>query len=113
MIDDVDLLVQLHDLDTAEIQRRFDEDNLCYVAYLKGVPVGYGWVAAKVARIIEVGLSWKLSPQDRHLWDFVTLPAYRGLGVYPHLLQAILQAESQKAEHCGINFTRVVSGGGS
>ena len=47
------------------------------------------------------GLSWPLGPQDRHLWDFVTLPAYRGRGVYPHLLQAILRAESEGAEHLG------------
>lgn len=99
VIEDVDLLANLHNLDTAEIQRRFDEDNLCYVAYLNDVPAGYGWVATKVARIIEASLSWTLAPQDRHLWDFVTLPAYRGRGVYPHLLQAILRAESQKAEH--------------
>lgn len=103
--DDVNLLAQLHNLDTVEMQRRFDEDNLCYVAYLNGVPAGYGWVATMVARIIEVGLSWTLAPQDRHLWDFVTLPAYRGRGVYPHLLQAILRTESQKAEHFWIGHS--------
>ena len=96
---DVELLARLHEVAPGEIQRRFDEGNRCYVAYLGGEPVGYGWVATKVGRIEEAGLSWPLGPRDRHLWDFVTLPAYRGRGVYPHLLQVILRAESKEAGH--------------
>ena len=96
---DVELLARLHGVAPDEIQRRFDEGNRCYLAYLDGEPVGYGWVATKVGRIEEAGLSWPLGPQDRHLWDFVTLPPYRGRGVYPHLLQTILRAESEGAEH--------------
>lgn len=99
VVEDVDLLASLHDVAPEEIQRRFEEGNRCYLAYLDEEPVGYGWVATKVGEIKEAGLSWPLAPQDRHLWDFVTLPPYRGRGVYPHLLQAILKAESKQAEH--------------
>lgn len=99
VVGDVELLARLHELDPDEMQRRIDGGNRCYLAFLDGEPVGYGWVATEVGRIEEAGLSWPLGPQDRHLWDFVTLPEYRGRGVYPHLLQTILRAESEEAGH--------------
>jgi hypothetical protein len=34
---------------------------------------------------------------DRYLWDFATLPAWRGRGLYPHLLQGIIAAEAAEA----------------
>ena len=63
------------------------------MAFLEGVAVGYGWVGTKVGHIGSADLHWRLGEQDRALWDFATLPEYRGRGVYPHLLQAIMQAE--------------------
>jgi GNAT superfamily N-acetyltransferase len=91
-------LAQLHDIDEAVIQARFDEGARCYVAFLDNIPAGYGWVGTKVGHIREVGLEWTLGEPDCVLWDFVTLPAYRGRGVYPHLLQAIIRAEAAHAE---------------
>ena len=92
------LLAQLHELDEASIQARFAEAAHCYVAFLDDVPVGYGWVGTKMGHIQEVGLEWTLGEPDCALWDFVTLPPYRGRGVYPHLLQAIIRAESAQIE---------------
>ena len=60
---------------------------------LATVPVGWGWVAAREAEIPELGITFALLPGDRYLWDFTTLPAWRGHDVYPALLQAILVAE--------------------
>jgi RimJ/RimL family protein N-acetyltransferase len=37
---------------------------------------------------------WTLRPCDRGLWDFVTLPNWRGHRIYPRLLQAIVQIEA-------------------
>lgn len=34
---------------------------------------------------------------DRYLWDFATLPAWCGRGLYPHLLQGIIAAEAAEA----------------
>ncbi len=39
-----------------------------------------------------------LTPSDRALWDFVTFEAWRGRGIYPLLLQAILRTEQSEAE---------------
>jgi GNAT superfamily N-acetyltransferase len=98
LVTDKGFLAQLHDIDEAAIQARFDEGARCYVAFLDDIPVGYGWVGTKVGHIREVGLEWTLGEPDCVLWDFVTLPAYRGRGVYPHLLQAIIRAELAHTE---------------
>lgn len=98
LVTDKGLLAQLHRLDEDAIQARFDEGAHCYVAFLKDTPAGYGWVGTKVGHIREIGLEWTLGEPDCVLWDFVTLPAYRGRGVYPHLLQAIIRAEAAHAE---------------
>jgi GNAT superfamily N-acetyltransferase len=56
--------------------------------------VAYGWVATRTAAMGELGVKLTLTPSDRYLWDFATLPAWQGRGLYPQLLQAILQQES-------------------
>jgi len=98
-VDDPLQLARLQRTEPDEMQRRIDEGNLCYVAFLDDDPVGYGWVATRVGEISEMGMAWRLASLDRHLWDFATLPESRGLGVYPQLLQAVLRSESQRAEH--------------
>ncbi|MCB0169930.1 MAG: GNAT family N-acetyltransferase [Anaerolineae bacterium] len=98
IVTDKGLLAQLHDMDEAAIQARFDEGAHCYVPFLDDTPVGYGWVGTRVGHIREVGLEWALGELDCALWDFAVLPAYRGRGVYPHLLQAIIRTESAPTE---------------
>ncbi len=92
------LLASLHNITEDEIQARFDEGAHCYVAFLDEVPAGYGWVGTKIGHIRQVGLTWTLGERDRTLWDFATLPEFRGRGVYPHLLQTILRAEPAAAK---------------
>jgi GNAT superfamily N-acetyltransferase len=91
-------LTNLTGLTADEAAARLGAGHRCYVARLAGVPVAYGWVARVGASIGELDLTFGLSGSDRYLWDFVTLPAWRGRGVYPHLLQGILRAEGL-AEH--------------
>ena len=45
-----------------------------------------------------------IPPGERYLWNFVTLKAFRGLGIYPRLLQAIVRAESATAEKFWIAY---------
>lgn len=77
-----------------EVSARLAAGNRCYVGRLDGRAVGYGWTADAGAAIGELDLAFRLEAGDRYLWDFVTLPAWRGRGLYPHLLQAILRADS-------------------
>ncbi len=92
------LLTRLSGLDAAEIQQRRQGGHQPYAAFWRGQPVAYGWVARRRAVIGELGLNLWLRPGHRYLWDFATLPAYRGRGIYPHLLQEILQRERAEAE---------------
>ena len=68
-----------------------------YIAHLGPDPVAYGWSATCEAEF--GGLQeFKGPPANRYLWDFATLPAWRGLGIYPRLLQTIVAREAGDAE---------------
>ncbi|HEX8830856.1 MAG TPA: hypothetical protein VF705_06810, partial [Longimicrobium sp.] len=56
------------------------------------------------ADIGELGSSFAIPAGERYLWNFVTLAAHRGLGIYPRLLDAIVRAESGEAERFWIAY---------
>jgi GNAT superfamily N-acetyltransferase len=87
-----------------EISRRYDAGHRAYVAHLNDAPAAWGWVATRTASIGELDTTFMVPEGDRYLWNFVTLPSHRGLGVYPRLLQAIVRAESEEAERFWIAF---------
>jgi GNAT superfamily N-acetyltransferase len=91
---DVNVLVGLANMEQSEVEERLDAGHRAYVARLEGTPVSYGWVATLSASIGELDIAFALTPCDRYLWDFATLPEWRGRGLYPRLLQAILEQES-------------------
>ena len=99
---DTALLAWLSNYEGAEAQRRLDQGHRPYVAWMGNTPVAYGWVATRVASIGELDIDVPMPATDRYLWDFATLPAWRGRGIYPHLLQAILRQEAETAERCWI-----------
>ncbi len=94
---DTPLLARLAALDPAGVATRLAGGHRPYVAALDDVPVAYGWVAVAGATIGELGVSFTLPRGDRYLWDFATLAAWRGRGVYPQLLQGIVREESTTA----------------
>lgn len=96
-VDDAALAL-LNRLSLQEVRARRAAGHRAYGAYLHGTPVGYGWVATRAAEIGELGLTFSLPAGNRYLWDFATLPAWRGRGLYPRLLQGILQAERHSAD---------------
>ena len=91
------LLANMARLPLAEIAARRAAGHRPYIAYLEGTPAAYGWVATRVASIGELELTVTLPAGNRYLWDFATLPAFRGRGVYPHLLAEIARRESPPA----------------
>jgi GNAT superfamily N-acetyltransferase len=94
---DVTRLADLTDLEPGEVAARLVAGNRPYVATIDGQPAAYGWVATIAATIGELELDFDVPATDRYLWDFVTLRQYRGRGIYPRLLQAIIQAEAPSA----------------
>lgn len=96
--DDFRLLDQLSDLTADELRKRMDRGHRPYLARIHGEPAAYGWSAWERAEIGELGLDFSLPDGDHYLWDFVTLPNYRGRGIYPRMLQGIIRAELDTAE---------------
>lgn len=87
-------LAALAALDLAEVARRRREGNRPYLASVAGEPVACGWSTARRVEIGEIDLAFSLPPGGRYLWGFVTAEPWRGRGLYPRLLQAILRAET-------------------
>jgi hypothetical protein len=101
---DVAVMASLQQRDASEIVRRFAAGHRAYVARLNGASAAFGWSATRSAEIGEMGSSFTLPSGERYLWNFVTLPAFRGLGVYPRLVDAIVRAESREAERFWIAY---------
>jgi GNAT superfamily N-acetyltransferase len=91
---DTSLLARLVQITEVEVQTRIQSGSSAYVAYIDQIPTGYGWVAAKAGEVVEINLHFNLPPRNSYLWDFATLPDWRGKGIYPHLLQSIVRQES-------------------
>ncbi len=103
-IDDVAFMAQLQGKPERDIQQRFDDGHRAYVAIVDGQPAGWGWVATRSARIGELETSFIIPRGARYLWNFVTLPGHRGKGIYPRLLDAIVQEESSEAAQFWIAY---------
>jgi hypothetical protein len=92
-----DVLASMAGLPEAEVARRRAEGHRPYLISVDGEPAGYGWVAARSCDIGELGLEFELPFGNRYLWDFATLPAFRGRGLYPALLSEIIRRECPPA----------------
>lgn len=101
---DTQLIARLTTLSQQEIETRFQSDNRAYIAFLDQTPVAYGWVADRAGGVDEIHLSFTLPPRNRYLWDFLTLPAWRGRGIYPHFLQAIIRQEQHDVDRFWIMY---------
>lgn len=86
---------QVVEISDEQIRQRYSDGNRTLIARMDGVPAGIGWSSAGRVEIGELGLDFALPPGDRYLWDFVTLPAWRGQGIYPALLQACLRERAE------------------
>jgi GNAT superfamily N-acetyltransferase len=91
-------LADLNQIRLAELLRRVRAGHRPYVANIDGQPVAYGWVATREASFGGGRVRFDVPVSYRYLWDFATLPAWRGRGIYPRLLQAILREEAAEAE---------------
>lgn len=101
---DKKLLAQMNSTSTQEVDARIQNGNHAYIALIEDIPVAYGWVATQSAGVREIGLSFTLPQHNSYLWDFQTLPEWRGRGIYPHFLQAILRQELHDVERFWILY---------
>ncbi len=91
-------LAEINHLSDAEVINRRNNGHRSYVARMDGQPVAYGWLATTKVSIGELDINVELPSDDRYLWDFATLPDWQGRGLYPRLLQSILEQEIQNAK---------------
>lgn len=84
-------LTQAMELDSPEeVLKRFDAGKRCYIGTVEGMLATYGWVTFDEELIGELRLRIRLAPGEAYIWDCSTLPAYRGLRLYPALLWHII-----------------------
>lgn len=101
---DADFMARLQGRSAETIQQRFADGHRAYVAWVNEEPAAWGWVATRTATIGEMSATFSLPRRERYLWNFVTLPAHRGRGIYPRMLQAIVRAEAATAERFWIAY---------
>ncbi len=90
-------LATIAQLAEPEIRRRRADGHRPYLARVDGALAAYGWVATRSCSIGELGLEFELPVGNRYLWDFQTLPEFRGRGIYPRLLVDIIRRECPPA----------------
>lgn len=100
---DIPMLARLANLSEQEAQNRMQRGHRPYIAFIGETPTAYGWVATRVSGIKELQFSFNIPMGNLYLWDFLTLPQWRGRGIYPHLLQAIIEQE-QAAQRFWIGY---------
>jgi len=95
---DWDELAEINHISHTEVTGRLINGHRPYVARMDSQPVAYGWLATSKVSIGELKINVELPPDDHYLWDFATLPDWQGRGLYPCLLQSILEQEIQNAK---------------
>jgi len=90
---DGDNLRQLTGLADDELRQRFERGNRAVIGWMDGEAAASGWSCAGRVEIGELGLDFQVPPDNRYLWDFVTLPEWRGRRIYPALLRAFIDRE--------------------
>jgi len=86
------------------MRRRFDHGHRAFVAELDRMPAAWGWVATRRAVIGELAAAFEVPAGERYLWNLVTRPSHRGLGIYPRLLDVIVRAETAEAERFRVGW---------
>ncbi len=94
---EIALLSQVSNTKIEEIRKRLANDNKAFVAWYNETPAAFGWMAMGKAFIGELNHELILPLGHRYLWNFRTLESFRGMGIYPRLLQYILTAEKNSA----------------
>jgi GNAT superfamily N-acetyltransferase len=95
---DVELLSTMGTTTVKEVVRRLANDHVAFVAYVNNLPAAFGWMARGKAFIGELNHEFILPYRHRYLWNFRTKEAFRGLGIYPALLQRIIELEESKTD---------------
>ncbi len=78
------------------VKARLRDGRDPYIVEADGLIVSYGWVALSPEPIGDLGLSFRIDPDEAYIYDCATRPDYRGRGYYPLLLRYVV-AELDRA----------------
>lgn len=92
----VELLSSLMGLPEAAMREQLCSGHRAYLARLGTLPVAVGWSATGEVTLLGGRVTLHVPVNNRYLCGFVTYPDWRGRGIYPLLLQAILRTEEQE-----------------
>jgi ribosomal protein S18 acetylase RimI-like enzyme len=76
--------------DPQALERRFDGGRRCFVAWDGTQIASYGWVSQGRESVGEMERTFHMQSGEAYIWDCVTLPQYRGRGLYSALLGSML-----------------------
>lgn len=85
--------------DPGAVLKRMAGGRRAFTGRVDGSIACYGWVSAGSECIGELERAIRLPPREAYVWDCLTLPAYRRLGLYTSLLTQI--ARTMQAEGFG------------
>ena len=92
----VELLSTLMNIPEAALSEQLWLGDRAYLARLGTLPVAVGWSVTGAVAVLGGRVTLHVPPNNRYLYGFVTHPDWRGRGIYPHLLQAILRTEERE-----------------
>lgn len=84
-------LAQAMGVDTGVVRGRLEHAGSAAVAIDRAKIAAYGWVLYGRISIPDLRLEIALPADHAYIWDCLTLPAYRGRGVFPGLLRYLLE----------------------
>lgn len=70
-------------------RRRFAEGEIALLGYKDTDIVINAWLVAGMLRIDELAMEWRIPEQAVAIYDVVTMPAWRGQGIYPEALRRL------------------------
>ena len=94
----VNLLSVMGTTTVDDVTSRLANGHVAFVAYANNQPAAFGWMATEKATIGELNHEIILPEGNKYLWNFRTLEAFRGLGIYPVLLQYIIKSQTKTAD---------------
>ena len=73
------------------VATRLREGRRPYLLETDDLIASYGWIAVTAEPIGDLGISFRLAPDEAYIYDCATRPAYRGRGYYPALLRMMIR----------------------
>jgi GNAT superfamily N-acetyltransferase len=68
----------------------------CFVAIRDGEVAGFAWVSCDAMYVDEIGCSLPIAADEVFIYDCFVDEAFRGQGIYPAMLHAVLAASAAK-----------------